>query len=99
MKLIEAASVAWKLALEHPANVFVFRFVIYPAVPKQKALRVRVHREHRVLARVEQNGIGRFRTNAENFEQLFAQNNRGSFEHALQRSRVLPAKKFAEGFE
>ena len=38
VKFVEPARIAGKLPLEHPANVFVFRFLVDPAVPEQQAL-------------------------------------------------------------
>jgi hypothetical protein len=50
--------------LDHCANFFVAGFLSNDVVAQQYATGVRVHHEHRMIAGIEQDGIGGFRANA-----------------------------------
>src|ERR1700691_1094421 len=86
VKFVEALHVTRKLALEHPADILILCVFSSPTVPQEHAFGVGIDDEHRVIACIQENGIGRLRTNAEYAEQLLSKHDRGSFKHPLKRA-------------
>jgi hypothetical protein len=68
-------------------------------MPAEDAVRVGIHHEHWMAARVQKDGIRRFRTDPMNGQQLLSQFRRGRTEHAGQRTAVPLAKKSDEGLQ
>ena len=73
VKLIVETRVAWKLALEEFPRALVVEFSRTIGVPVEDSVRVRIHDKHRMVSRVEKNGIGRLPPDAVNAQQLLAQ--------------------------
>src|SRR3981081_3116514 len=61
--------------------------------------RVSIDHEYGVVARIEQDGVRRFRANAVHREKLFPQRSRWSAEHACQGTAILSAKKANKAFQ
>jgi len=84
---------------DHRANFFVTGFFMDDSMTEQNAARVCVYDEDRMIARVEQDGVGGFRANAVEFQQLGSELCSRLGKHAVQRSRILPVKECDERLE
>ena len=68
-------------------------------MPLEDSARIGIHNENRMLAGVEQDGIGSFRTNAVNSKELFAQDGGWSSKHLAERAVMLRSQKTDKLFQ
>ncbi len=74
-------------------------FLMDDAVAQQNAAGVCVHDEDRMVAGIKQDGIGCFRANAVQFQQLCSKFLRGLGEHACERAGISLIEERDEGLE
>src|ERR1051325_7864515 len=84
---------------DHCADFFVAGFLIDDAVPQQNATCVCVHHKYRMIAGVEQNGVGSFRANAVELQQLCSKLCRRLSKHAGERTGVVAIEERDECLE
>ena len=99
VEFIVQRRVGGKVALEEMAEVFVTAVRFAQAMTFEQAPRVGVNDEDRMVAGVEQDGVGGFRPDAVDREQLFAQRRGWHAEHFGERAVVLLSEKADECFQ
>jgi hypothetical protein len=99
VELIEELMVGGQGRFEEIADFVVGEFGMSMAVAFEDAARVGIDDENRMLTGVEKNGIGGFRADAAQGEQLLAKKWSGGGEHFREGAAVGFEEKVYEGFE
>src|SRR5947209_1302888 len=86
-------------ALDQVSDLLVADLFADDSVPFQNAARISVHYEYRMISRIEQNGIGSFRSHAIQGQQLSAKLLCFLGEHAIQRAAVFFIQISDKGFQ
>jgi len=105
VEFIEELGIAWELGFKERANLFVGAARISldsgweEIVAFEDAARVGVDNEDEVPASVEEDGVGGFRADAADGEELIAQSCGSGGEETAERTAVIFIKKSDEGLE
>jgi len=105
VEFVEELGIAWELGFNERANLFVgaarisLHFGREEIVAFEDAARVSVDNEDEVPASVKEDGVGGFRADAADGEELIAQSCGGGGEETVERTAVIFIKKSDERFE
>ena len=99
VELVEELRVGRERRFEECANFVVGEFGVGVAVTFEEAAGVGIDDEDRVLARVEKDGVGGFRADAAEVEELIAKDRSWRGEHLGERSVVGVVEEVRQGFK
>jgi len=99
MKFVEELGIRQKVLLEEEPDFIVLGFGRSESVALEDAAGVSVHDENGMIACIEENGVGGFRADAMDGEELLPQSFCGNAEHSRERTRKLLLDEAREGLQ
>ena len=87
--LVKELGIVWKRCFEQRAELFVRLLLGSEAVTFENAAGVRVNHKHWMVTRIKKDGVGGFRADTVNGEQLFAKDGSWSPKHSREGTAVL----------